>query len=1133
MKFSPLRTVARLGALIVSVALSAAGLVPGIGILSASATTAYTVTIVSSGGAAVGSGWSYSSGVITPTASVSIAASTLVSYLGSGALTVNADTLDVNASIVETSSASDLTLKSTGNIVVGAGVTINTHGGALLFDSDSDGSGQGDIRIGLPTDSSPSSLITGGGNLTLSGGTNPTTGYGMATTADVPSGGWASGTACYGCTLNAGGGNIIVRGGSSNLGNISTRALTISNISTGSGIPATVETSGAGTISLVGNGTQIAHNNAWGVLVQTSTISTENGSITVTGTGHTGGSPTNPRGVVISGTTNWTSTGGGAISLIDNSNGTVSPYSGWYNGGTATFTTTGHVTLQGDKIVNSGTLVFATPQASIVPYSGASFTGAYSTGTINATNCNDLILGDVGNTQSMTIGTTALTVGGPLTVYGGAVAFSVATAATNSTINIVASGAVTQTAALTASNLVLSGTGSFTLQGSNAIGTIASSTIGSLAFNDTSALTIGSVATANGAVSNVSGVAATGAVSISTVSGSIALTEPVSSNLSSGVGIELVAGTPLSAGTAGTSDITVSGSGAITPASGARALLFSGQVTDSTGLAVLSSNAKTRAPFDWTELNTISPSVTAPGVYVIYRVLEAQTITSPTVESFYGLGESVAMGSTSSSGLTVTYAVTNGTATGCAVDSSGNVTATGTGTCELTISQAGNNSYAAATSVSAEINFSGAPQTISAPATPSDTTWQATQSVYTTSSSGLTVTYAITGGTADGCSVTSNGVVSASDAGTCVVTISQSGNNTYAAASDVVFTVTFLKIGQAITAPSALSSSMWNTAQTVGTVASSTLAVTYAVTGGTASGCAVDASGSISATSAGTCVVTLTQDGDAQYNAATPVVMTATFTGLVNLPASQGLPSELTPGDANNIIGGVTSTCGTAPNAQRNGIVTTTCALDLALSAVTSSGAKAPLNAQNQLVAVPGRNALTGGGGFAPFSMVTLFIYSNAQAIGHGLTNGSGVFSILAAIPRGLALGVHTIQVVGYAPNGQLETANIGVLVVAGATVYTVHFAMDSWTLTAQDQLVLSAILKTVGHHGAGSDITITGYAQPTFVNEHYRRLSALRAASVGAYLRSIGDTGRVHLVAGGNRDPNQAASRCATVSVS
>src|SRR5947209_6102325 len=72
---------------------------------------------------------------------------------------------------------------------------VTTSGGTITLDSDSDGSGVGAITLGAYTH-----LTSNGGDITLSGGANVTTGYARSIYLDIGNG------------IDSGSGNIVLRG---------------------------------------------------------------------------------------------------------------------------------------------------------------------------------------------------------------------------------------------------------------------------------------------------------------------------------------------------------------------------------------------------------------------------------------------------------------------------------------------------------------------------------------------------------------------------------------------------------------------------------------------------------------------------------------------------------------------------------------------------------------------------------------------------------------------------------------------------------------------------------------------------------------------------------------------------------
>ena len=138
------------------------------------------------------------------------------------------------------------------------------------------------------------------------------------------------------------------------------------------------------------------------------------------------------------------------------------------------------------------------------------------------------------------------------------------------------------------------------------------------------------------------------------------------------------------------------------------------------------------------------------------------------------------LSATASSGLAVTFAST--TPSVCTV-SAGMVLVSAGGTCSIAASQAGNASYAPAPVVTESFTVTPASQTIAFATLGSVTPGTAPFTISTTASSGLLVTLSQTTGAV--CAVSGN-MVTIVGPGTCVITASQTGNASYAAATTVI-----------------------------------------------------------------------------------------------------------------------------------------------------------------------------------------------------------------------------------------------------------------------------------------------------------------------------------------------------------
>jgi len=224
----------------------------------------------------------------------------------------------------------------------------------------------------------------------------------------------------------------------------------------------------------------------------------------------------------------------------------------------------------------------------------------------------------------------------------------------------------------------------------------------------------------------------------------------------------------------------------------------------------------------------------------------------------------------SSSGLGVSFNLVSGPAT----LNGSMLTFTGVGSVVVQATQGGNGSWAAATPVNATIKVSQGQQTITftPPASVAYSTTAMDLSAYASASSGLGVTFSLTGGpaTLNGSKLTFTG------AGSVVVQATQGGNSSWAAATPVNATIKVTQGQQTITftppATVALSSGTLNLSSYAS--ASSGLGVSFSLT----SGPATIKGTMLTFTGVGSVVAQATQAGNSTWAAATPVNATIKVT---------------------------------------------------------------------------------------------------------------------------------------------------------------------------------------------------------------------------------------------------------------
>ncbi|MGD0249042.1 MAG: MBG domain-containing protein, partial [Candidatus Limnocylindrales bacterium] len=203
------------------------------------------------------------------------------------------------------------------------------------------------------------------------------------------------------------------------------------------------------------------------------------------------------------------------------------------------------------------------------------------------------------------------------------------------------------------------------------------------------------------------------------------------------------------------------------------------------------------------------------------------------------------------------------------------------GTCTIAANQAGNGVYSAAPQVTQNVSVGLNPQTITfdTPA-PSGTVGQSGVSVHAVATSGLPVTYSsltpsicTVNGSSGALTLLANGTctIAANQAGnangTCTIAANQAGNGVYSAAPQVTQNVSVGLNPQTITFDTLADKVYGDGTITLSASASSSLLVTFAVSGS----CSISGN-VVTITGVGTCTVKASQAGDANWAPAADVV---------------------------------------------------------------------------------------------------------------------------------------------------------------------------------------------------------------------------------------------------------------------
>ncbi|MFC5931227.1 cutinase family protein [Cryobacterium melibiosiphilum] len=163
-----------------------------------------------------------------------------------------------------------------------------------------------------------------------------------------------------------------------------------------------------------------------------------------------------------------------------------------------------------------------------------------------------------------------------------------------------------------------------------------------------------------------------------------------------------------------------------------------------------------------------------------------------------------------------------------------------------------------------------------------------------------------------------------------------------------------------------------------------------------------------------------------------------------DLPTVGGSLDPVTPttvpavGEALSTVDGQADAVALARNAAGTRVTLSGTGFTLTFGGIDSAGAAIAMGANTVLEFHRGASISVSGDGFAPNSTVEVYLFSKATRVGTATTNAAGAFSGTFAVPASIATGLHTLQVVGFAPNGSTRVNDLGVRVInAPASVST------------------------------------------------------------------------------------------------
>ena len=250
------------------------------------------------------------------------------------------------------------------------------------------------------------------------------------------------------------------------------------------------------------------------------------------------------------------------------------------------------------------------------------------------------------------------------------------------------------------------------------------------------------------------------------------------------------------------------------------------------------------------------------------------TITGPTSATFGGADQAITTSGGSGTGL-VTFSA--GASTACSIVANQLHVTSGTGTCSITATKAGDNDYNPTTSVPFTVTINKANQAPLTITGPTSATFGGADQAITTSGGSGTGLVTFSAGASTACSIVANQLHVTSGTGTCSITATKAGDNDYNPTTSVPFTVTINKANQApltITGPT--SATFGGADQAITTSGGSgTGGLTFSA--GASTACSIVANQLHVTSGTGTCSITATKAGDDDYNPTTSVPFTVTI----------------------------------------------------------------------------------------------------------------------------------------------------------------------------------------------------------------------------------------------------------------
>lgn len=177
------------------------------------------------------------------------------------------------------------------------------------------------------------------------------------------------------------------------------------------------------------------------------------------------------------------------------------------------------------------------------------------------------------------------------------------------------------------------------------------------------------------------------------------------------------------------------------------------------------------------------------------------------------------------------------------------------------------------------------------------------------------------------------------------------------------------------------------------------------------------------------------------------------------------------------------------------------------------------------------------GTGFAPNSLVSIYLFSTPTLVGTITTDESGIFKGDITVPANLRIGEHTLQLNGLTPALEIRSVSIPIVIssktlVTKSETFNIYFGMNSWWVNSAGHKEIRKAIKKVPKSSRPYVVIVTGFVQPTTIDP-FPNLAIDRAKAVIKAMKKVGFMATYTPKRGPKMKMNLPEFRRATVTIS